>query len=782
MSINQNKKLFPTIVAALLVSVSHNAMAISPYTYSPEDVLNGDSAIIANAKYNLAGGKGIVVGDVDTGIVPSIWFNPSYNGQGLENVSTTAGVCLNTLSVNQCRTVNPLVTPTDQNSHGTFTASEMVGGAPAYGYNSMAPGGTVLSVQVLNAQGSGNSTDVANGITYAVSHGAQVINLSLGPSGTAAQQAAFYQSLSSAINYAASQNVYVVFAAGNSSQPFSNGATITGFTNSAIQHMLIMGSTTIGNGVTPTAGLNVLSTFSDSAGTGKFISTTGQTYNVSSIFMVADGENIWGASNSNVGQCRGYGCIQQDSGTSMSAPQGTAAIALLEKEWPILKTNGMAAAALESNGINLGASSIYGDGYLNLIGAFQPIGGTYTVTNTGNVPVNLNSGGSSILSGGALGSLSSLSSHLANYTVFDSLGRNFTVNLSSMVATQPSMSNATASTIAPKTSIQATHFADGSSLALGSSDNESAVARPTGVPANTNWFMSFTDAGGSTMAAGSGFPASASFADALWGAGSVASAQTSALGISNALLNLAEGGQFVAFGTPVDAQTRVALSWTQSQAAMDPIAASDWTMPNANAFSAGITTKLAKDWTGGATFGVLNEQNAMLGTTYVGSGSIGLGDNHRSMSFGLTSEFSLGEKLGLMVDAAIARVDSAALTNSLITDVSSVYARSFGAALTQRDALNNGDNVSLSLRAPLTVFSGSASLATDSVDSGGNPIVSSQNIGLKPNGNEFDFVAGYQAPITDHLQWNVMLEERRDADNMAGVNDTAGRIGMKYNF
>ena len=71
-----------------------------------------------------------------------------------------------------------------------------------------APGVRILPVRALNADGSGQSSDVAAGIVWAVQHGARVVNLSLGggiPS----------DGMRDAIVYANSNNVLVVAAGGN---------------------------------------------------------------------------------------------------------------------------------------------------------------------------------------------------------------------------------------------------------------------------------------------------------------------------------------------------------------------------------------------------------------------------------------------------------------------------------------------------------------------------------------------------------------------------------------
>ncbi len=77
------------------------------------------------------------------------------------------------------------------------------------GIAGMCPNCGILSVKVLDDQGSGYMSDVASGITYAASHGARVISLSLGGSGRSA-------TLRSALDYAVANNALPVCAMGNS--------------------------------------------------------------------------------------------------------------------------------------------------------------------------------------------------------------------------------------------------------------------------------------------------------------------------------------------------------------------------------------------------------------------------------------------------------------------------------------------------------------------------------------------------------------------------------------
>jgi thermitase len=101
--------------------------------------------------------------------------------------------------------------PSDFNLHGTHvagTAAAIAGNGQ--GVAGVAPGAKIMPVRVLDAEGSGNSGNIANGIAFAAQNGAGVINLSLGgPSGGGDS------AMSAAIQEAANHNTVVVAAAGN---------------------------------------------------------------------------------------------------------------------------------------------------------------------------------------------------------------------------------------------------------------------------------------------------------------------------------------------------------------------------------------------------------------------------------------------------------------------------------------------------------------------------------------------------------------------------------------
>ncbi|HEX6736801.1 MAG TPA: S8 family peptidase [Vicinamibacteria bacterium] len=108
-------------------------------------------------------------------------------------------------------------TPQDGDGHGTHvTGIVAANDGNGVGVSSVAPGARVLPVRVLNDSGAGDSGDVAAGIDYAVAHGAQVINLSLGED---VPLIGGSPEFSAAIDRALDKGVIVVAASGNNGLP-----------------------------------------------------------------------------------------------------------------------------------------------------------------------------------------------------------------------------------------------------------------------------------------------------------------------------------------------------------------------------------------------------------------------------------------------------------------------------------------------------------------------------------------------------------------------------------
>jgi len=100
--------------------------------------------------------------------------------------------------------------PQDDFGHGTRVAGIAAASSNnGIGVAGVSWGARIMPVKVLNSGGFGFFDDIADGITWAADHGAQVINLSLGSSSTS-------QTLQDAVNYAYGKGVVLVAASGNS--------------------------------------------------------------------------------------------------------------------------------------------------------------------------------------------------------------------------------------------------------------------------------------------------------------------------------------------------------------------------------------------------------------------------------------------------------------------------------------------------------------------------------------------------------------------------------------
>ena len=149
------------------------------------------------------GGQGVTVAVLDTGVAyanrgrfrRSPDFSPFTFVQGYDFVAK-----------------DPY--PEDRNGHGTFVAATIAEDTNnRYGLTGLAYGAHIMPVRVLDSEGEGEASTIAEGVRFAVKHHAQVINLSLefSPGVTASD----IPELISALNYAHRHNVLVVAAAGN---------------------------------------------------------------------------------------------------------------------------------------------------------------------------------------------------------------------------------------------------------------------------------------------------------------------------------------------------------------------------------------------------------------------------------------------------------------------------------------------------------------------------------------------------------------------------------------
>ena len=329
------------IAAALMgVSVLPAAAAATPAADPYLDqqwALARESALGRAAAWQQSTGAGAIVAILDTGadfshrdLDGAFWTNPAeIAGNGVDDDRNGFVDDIHGADV-----VNDDGDPADDEGHGTHVAGIVAARAGnAEGGAGLAPDAQLMIVKVLDDRRSGTASGLAEGIRYAVAHGARIINTSVNGEGTS-------RPLQEAIRAAGAAGALVVASAGNDGRSIDLAPSYpASYTDPSI---VSVSSTGLGG---------ALSSFSNRG--------------LVSVDVAAPGEDILSTAAD--------GGYELRSGTSMATPFVSAALALLQSTRPGLEGGALKAALLAGVRHDSQLDGMLGGGALDAAGALRGV-------------------------------------------------------------------------------------------------------------------------------------------------------------------------------------------------------------------------------------------------------------------------------------------------------------------------------------------------------------------------------------------------------------------------
>src|SRR5687768_11897012 len=182
------------------------ASAADDYYFDRQYALQNEGQAFTNTKGDIAIAAGKADADVDAAEAWGV-----TTGSGIKVAVLDSGVDTNhpdiAPKVVARANYSGAASADDNYGHGTHVAGIVAAVHNSDGVAGVCPSCTVLAGKILNDSGVGSSSGLANGINWAVSNGAKVINMSVGVRAS--------RTLETAVNNAWSKGVVLVAAAGN---------------------------------------------------------------------------------------------------------------------------------------------------------------------------------------------------------------------------------------------------------------------------------------------------------------------------------------------------------------------------------------------------------------------------------------------------------------------------------------------------------------------------------------------------------------------------------------
>jgi len=715
-------------------------------------------------------GKGVTIGVVDYNFD---FASPEVNFSSASRGPDAGARVIYEAQIGDTATTDP---------HGQAVAVVAAGVKNDTDTHGVAFGATVLGVDFFSGvsayQVSQNGIlyTVSDPWTYAVQHGARVINKSFGyDEGDVIAnppQVSQRYVLDDPTNAVAAGALLVASAGNNSgSEPSLSNLD-------ALDKLQANSLLTSGDGAMLIVGAvdqnNQIADFSDKAGDG-----ISKNY-----YLVAPGVRIvapWVTTTDGAG-------LYYISGTSFSAPHVTGAAALLFERWPTLTAREVADILLNTAtdlGV-AGVDNIYGHGLLNVDAALKPVGASAIAVRSGQKPqVPVTQTG--LRFGPAFGDVPGLKASLKHTMILDSYHRDYQIDASGMVTTSDPAMNILAR-------MDARAHWRASALTLGTGTMSYMVNLDKRLtPARALMGEAGEKLGPKVSAS---FEFTGSYAGAKWAVGTGRSltdalARTpvddpvagrfSLTGASDPVLPTGQGAYLLTgkrLGPDTDLWVGAAMASVAGEK-NHPVHALQQDSRTLSAAARLVHYIGVGQF--GTDLGLTRESDSVLGSRSAGGFALSGGADTAWLTLDGNAWLGGGVSLSARLTGTATRAASAA--SSLFAGTGTIYGTSFSLIAAKEGALAHNDSLSVSLYQPLRVERARSHYVTGT---GLNPdtgdvLFRSRRVSLAPSGRELAVEAAYSLTLDGWLM-EANLGHRLDAGHIAGLQDTLMMLGLSRRF